>query len=191
MSALDLTTSSSTVSSCPDCSAFLNWDKKEPESGAEKAVVFRSLVATLKFKPALDDSLEAKVVKLLKSAIPKSRASADDFLSRLGLATDESLTDIVQSIVVLISLPSQAIIKAAMELLSCQSPSMVATLSNSFAATLARLPLLPSGRRRWMDGVDWWEFVMMRLDFQNRLPRSLRMMDLTRSSADPSDDDSE
>ncbi|KAK2953987.1 hypothetical protein BLNAU_11089 [Blattamonas nauphoetae] len=74
-------------------------------------------------------------------------------------------------------------------ILSRQSRSTIATLS--FTTTLA---LLHSGRQSvdgWMDGGDWWEFVMMRLDLQNRLTRSLRILDLPRSSADPSDDDSE
>ncbi|KAK2957604.1 hypothetical protein BLNAU_7503 [Blattamonas nauphoetae] len=48
-------------------SPFLNWSDDDPGSENEKAIVFRSLVATLKSHPALDASLEAKAVKLLKS----------------------------------------------------------------------------------------------------------------------------
>ncbi|KAK2956972.1 hypothetical protein BLNAU_8047 [Blattamonas nauphoetae] len=50
-----------------DCFSFLNWRGEDLESESEKAVVFRSLAATVKSQPAVDVSLEAKAVKFLKS----------------------------------------------------------------------------------------------------------------------------
>ncbi|KAK2941511.1 hypothetical protein BLNAU_23584 [Blattamonas nauphoetae] len=117
MIAFDTTINTSTNSSYVDCSAFLNWDEKTPESEDEQAVVFQSLVATLKFHPSFDVSLEAKSVKLLESVKLHSRESADGFLNSLGRTTDESLADFIKSIVVLISSSNQVITTAAMEML--------------------------------------------------------------------------
>ncbi|KAK2942791.1 hypothetical protein BLNAU_22309 [Blattamonas nauphoetae] len=69
MGIVDSKISSSTDSPCPDCSAFLNWNEAKHASERKQAVIFRSLVATLKSQPALDVDLEAKAVKLLESAI--------------------------------------------------------------------------------------------------------------------------
>ncbi|KAK2948850.1 hypothetical protein BLNAU_16193 [Blattamonas nauphoetae] len=109
---------SSQVTFSMDCSPFLNWNEKELESEDEWAIVFRSLVATLKFQPALAVSLETKAVTFLKSVSPASQSSPDDFLNSLGRATDESPTAFVQSLVVLLSSASQVITTASMELLS-------------------------------------------------------------------------
>ncbi|KAK2940015.1 hypothetical protein BLNAU_25071 [Blattamonas nauphoetae] len=87
----------------PDCSAFLNWDGETFPSEDEQAVIFRSLVATVKFKPVLNDSLEAKSVRYLNSV--------------LGRTTDESSTNFVQSIGVLLSTLSRVITTTAMEML--------------------------------------------------------------------------
>ncbi|KAK2942659.1 hypothetical protein BLNAU_22420 [Blattamonas nauphoetae] len=102
-----------------DCTSFLNWSDGRQESAEEKAIVFRSLVATLKLQPTLDVSLEAKAVKFLEYVVPNDKESAEVFLRSLGLNTDDSVTDFVQSIAILVSSPSLAIIKAAMEHLSC------------------------------------------------------------------------
>ncbi|KAK2943705.1 hypothetical protein BLNAU_21356 [Blattamonas nauphoetae] len=108
---------SSTDSSCPDCSDFLNWDEEQLGSDFEKTVVFRSLVATLTLQPELDESLEAKTVKFLKFVRPLDRKSLDAFLESLGPTTDESLTNFVQDLRVLISSGSQVITTAAMGIL--------------------------------------------------------------------------
>ncbi|KAK2963538.1 hypothetical protein BLNAU_1581 [Blattamonas nauphoetae] len=101
-----------------DCSPFLNWNEEQPETEGEKTIVFRSLVATLKFQPALDTSLEAKTVKFLEYVTQKCSPSSDAFLSSLGSTTDDSLKNFIQCIVVLVSTPSQMITAAAMEILN-------------------------------------------------------------------------
>ncbi|KAK2955296.1 hypothetical protein BLNAU_9687 [Blattamonas nauphoetae] len=59
-----------------DCSSFLNWHYNAKESELEKAVVFRSLVATVKSQPAFDESLEAKAIQFLKSVRPSQTITA-------------------------------------------------------------------------------------------------------------------
>ncbi|KAK2957951.1 hypothetical protein BLNAU_7127 [Blattamonas nauphoetae] len=100
-----------------DSSPFLNWNEEELESEHDRAIVFWSLVTTLKLQHALDDSLEAKAVELLKSVIHKTTASADAFLNSFGRTADESSTNFIHSIVVLLSSGSQTIIMAAMKIL--------------------------------------------------------------------------
>ncbi|KAK2952735.1 hypothetical protein BLNAU_12384 [Blattamonas nauphoetae] len=117
MAALDSKITSSTDSHCPDCSPFLNWRENEIESEQERAVVYRSLVATMKFQSALDESLEAKAVKLLECVVRNNRDSADAFLSSFASVFDESSIKFVQSIVVLTSSPNKAIIKSAMTMI--------------------------------------------------------------------------
>ncbi|KAK2944322.1 hypothetical protein BLNAU_20767 [Blattamonas nauphoetae] len=117
MTALDTTQSVSTDFHCPDCSPFLNWDIDQFVSEYENIVVFESLVTTLKLQAELDDSLEAKAVNVLEFVTPDDRKSADDFVSSHGRAIDDSSSNFVQSIVVLISSTSQAITTAAMKML--------------------------------------------------------------------------
>ncbi|KAK2958147.1 hypothetical protein BLNAU_6851 [Blattamonas nauphoetae] len=81
------------------------------------AVVFRSLVATVKLQPSLDDSLEAEAVEFLESVTPTQYSEADAFISSLKSISDEYTTDFVQSIMVLISSASQAIIVASIKML--------------------------------------------------------------------------
>ncbi|KAK2948076.1 hypothetical protein BLNAU_17023 [Blattamonas nauphoetae] len=102
---------------CTDSSTFLNWSEEELESEEEKAILFRSLVATLKLQPALDASLEAKALKFLKSVNHYFQVEVDAFLGSFGRTTDLSSTAFVQSIVVLISTPNQAITTAVMKML--------------------------------------------------------------------------
>ncbi|KAK2944948.1 hypothetical protein BLNAU_20124 [Blattamonas nauphoetae] len=111
----------STYYQCPDRSRFLDWDEEDLETEDEKAIVFQSLVATLKLQPALDVSLEAKAVKLLESVNPQHIDLADAFLGKLASFSDDSSPDFVQSIVVLISSPSQAITTTAMRILESLS----------------------------------------------------------------------
>ncbi|KAK2957605.1 hypothetical protein BLNAU_7504 [Blattamonas nauphoetae] len=100
-----------------DCSPFLNWTEKPFKSVRKTAVVFRSLVATLKLKPVLDVSLDAKAVKFLESVQPDDEKKADDFISNFGRTIDKSSTNFVQSIVVLVSSSSTTITTAAMLML--------------------------------------------------------------------------
>ncbi|KAK2955238.1 hypothetical protein BLNAU_9790 [Blattamonas nauphoetae] len=100
-----------------DSSPFMNWREGDEESFPEKGVVFLSLVATVKLQPTFDGSIEVMAVKFLESVIPKSRQSSAGFLSSLGRTTDESLTDFVQCIVVLISTPNQVITAAVTRIL--------------------------------------------------------------------------
>ncbi|KAK2946427.1 hypothetical protein BLNAU_18678 [Blattamonas nauphoetae] len=117
MTTLDASSSSVPNSSWPDCSAFLNWSTGKRDSEHEKALVFQSLVATVKLQPVFHDSLEAKAVIFLKSVNPDDKESADAFLNNFGRTADESSTNFVQSIVVLISSASHAIVPAAMKML--------------------------------------------------------------------------
>ncbi|KAK2947106.1 hypothetical protein BLNAU_17958 [Blattamonas nauphoetae] len=110
--------SSSTDSPDRDCSASLvNWRRSKRFSDDEIAVVFRSLVATVKLQAALDVSLEAKAVKFLDSVIPENHKSSVTFVRSFGRMIDESSTHFVQSIVVLLSSASQVITVSAMKML--------------------------------------------------------------------------
>ncbi|KAK2946411.1 hypothetical protein BLNAU_18662 [Blattamonas nauphoetae] len=105
------------------------------------AVVYRSLVATAKLQPTLNLCLEAKAVQFLEFMTQIYQYSGDAFLSDLGLTTDKSLADFVQSIVVLISSPSLAIIKAAMGMLrylivSCSQKSRLALVKADLISQL-------------------------------------------------------
>ncbi|KAK2948699.1 hypothetical protein BLNAU_16337 [Blattamonas nauphoetae] len=122
-----------------DCSPFLNWDEEQFKTVDEQAVVFQSLVATLKFQPALDASLEAKAVKLLESVDPDRRKSANEFLRSFGPTADDSLTEFVQSIVVLISSAAQVITTATMKMLH----SLMEWISTSVQFTLVQAGLVP------------------------------------------------
>ncbi|KAK2953976.1 hypothetical protein BLNAU_11078 [Blattamonas nauphoetae] len=115
-------------------------EDKSLDSEEEKAVVFRSLVATVKLQPVLDDSLEAKAVRFLESIhLQDGGEPADAFLGRLAFVPDESLTDFIQSILVLISTPSQPIIKASMKMLD----SLFASSSKTIRLALVQADLIP------------------------------------------------
>ncbi|KAK2956936.1 hypothetical protein BLNAU_8011 [Blattamonas nauphoetae] len=101
-----------------NCSPFLNWREDSRDSIHSKAVIFRSLVATLKSHPALDVSLEAKAVEFLQDEEPQSQSSADAFLGSFESSSGDSSTSFVQCIAVLISSGSQAITTTAMKMLS-------------------------------------------------------------------------
>ncbi|KAK2942788.1 hypothetical protein BLNAU_22306 [Blattamonas nauphoetae] len=73
----------------------------------------------VKFQPTLDDALEAKALKFLKSVRIQTQSSADAFLSNFASFADESLTDFTHSIVVLISSSNLVITVAAMKMLDC------------------------------------------------------------------------
>ncbi|KAK2954939.1 hypothetical protein BLNAU_10079 [Blattamonas nauphoetae] len=122
-----------------DCSPFVNWQYNRNKSGHGKAVIFRSLAATLKLQPALDDSLEEKAVEFLEYVDPRTRLSADDFLSSFSSNTGDSSTAFVQCIAVLISSSSQDIATAAMEMLI----SLVRICSDKLLLTLVQADLIP------------------------------------------------
>ncbi|KAK2952732.1 hypothetical protein BLNAU_12381 [Blattamonas nauphoetae] len=117
----------------------MNWQCNRNESAHEKVVVFRSLVATLTLNPAVDGSLKTKVVKFLKSMNPKNRKAADALICSFASFSDQSLTNFVQSIVVLISSPSRAIIKSAMQMLT----SLVFRCSSAFHLLIVITALIP------------------------------------------------
>ncbi|KAK2955737.1 hypothetical protein BLNAU_9273 [Blattamonas nauphoetae] len=122
-----------------DCSPFLNWNEDKLGSAEEKAEIFMSLVATLKIQPALDDSLEAKAVRLFESMCWGGQESADDFLNSFGPTTDLSSRDFVQCIVVLLSTASQVITTAAMEILC----ALVLFCSPIIRYSLVKADLIP------------------------------------------------
>ncbi|KAK2951658.1 hypothetical protein BLNAU_13397 [Blattamonas nauphoetae] len=130
---------SSTDLPCPDCCAFLNWDSGAFDSVRERAVIFRSLVATIKMQPPLDISLEAKAGKLLGSVIPLDEETADAFLFNLASFSDASLAAFVQSIGVLISSASQIITFAAMAMLD----TLILVCSQKTNLALVKADLIP------------------------------------------------
>ncbi|KAK2960168.1 hypothetical protein BLNAU_4721 [Blattamonas nauphoetae] len=73
----------------------------------------------MKFKPDLDDSLEGKAVQFLETVDPEDEKSAAAFLSNFASPSDDSTTNFIQSIVVLISATSQVITTATMKMLKC------------------------------------------------------------------------
>ncbi|KAK2943394.1 hypothetical protein BLNAU_21704 [Blattamonas nauphoetae] len=78
------------------------------ESEDETTDIFQSLVATVKFKPAPDIYLGNK---------SNDRESAGAFLHSLASFSDDSLTEFIQSIGILLSSASQVISTAAMKML--------------------------------------------------------------------------
>ncbi|KAK2956607.1 hypothetical protein BLNAU_8447 [Blattamonas nauphoetae] len=122
-----------------DCLPFLNWRENRRESDQEQAAVFRSLVTTVKFQPALDASLEAKAVKFLESIVPQFPFSPDAFLISIGQTTDESLKNFVQYIGVLLSSPNQALTTSAMKTLR----TLIRRLSDPVSFALVKADLIP------------------------------------------------
>ncbi|KAK2957636.1 hypothetical protein BLNAU_7535 [Blattamonas nauphoetae] len=122
-----------------NCSPFLNWKEEDLESEQETVRIFQSLVATVKLQPALDVSLEAKAVNFLKSLDPKVQKSAEVFLNSHGRTTDESLTNFIQSIGVLISSTSQGITIAAVKILRL----LISLCSPKVLLALVKADLIP------------------------------------------------
>ncbi|KAK2943265.1 hypothetical protein BLNAU_21837 [Blattamonas nauphoetae] len=133
-----MTNSSNDTLSSPYCSAFLNWDE-DVQSVHENAVVFQSLIATLKSTPAFDASLEGKAVNFLESVEPNGRQSADAFLRSIASISDGSLTDFVRSIVVLVSSASQGITLSAMKIV----PSLLFWSAADLKLALIEADLIP------------------------------------------------
>ncbi|KAK2944283.1 hypothetical protein BLNAU_20779 [Blattamonas nauphoetae] len=122
-----------------ECHPFLNWNEDTPDSVEEKAIVFQSLVATVQLQPSLDVSLEAKAVTFLKSVDLDDKESADAFLSSLRRTIDESSTNFIQSIVVLLSSTSRAITTTAMDMLD----SLIVFCSVKIRLALVKADLIP------------------------------------------------
>ncbi|KAK2943392.1 hypothetical protein BLNAU_21702 [Blattamonas nauphoetae] len=139
MTALDTTKLTSTDSPCPDCYPFLNWQVNRKESESEKALVLLSLVATVKFQPALNDSLESKAVQFLESMHWDNHVSADAFLGAFGPTRDESSTNFGHSIEVLFSAPNQTITIASLEMLH----RLITHCSTHVHYTLVQAALIP------------------------------------------------
>ncbi|KAK2961573.1 hypothetical protein BLNAU_3371 [Blattamonas nauphoetae] len=139
MTVLEPNQNSSLDASCFDTSIFLNWSEDPLESVHDKAVVFRSLVATVKLQSALDASLETKAVKFLESVVPKYPNSADAFLGSFSLLVDDYSTDFLQSIVVLLSSTSHAITTAAMKVLNL----LICRCSTEVRLALVKADLIP------------------------------------------------
>ncbi|KAK2953065.1 hypothetical protein BLNAU_12054 [Blattamonas nauphoetae] len=131
--------SSSQLPFSMDCSPFLNWSEEEPESVVQKADIFRSLVATVKLQPALDDSLERKAINFLESVDPDDEETSDAFLRSLARNPDESLTHFVQSLMILLSTPSQVVTAAAMKRLD----SLILRISAKVHLDLVNAGLIP------------------------------------------------
>ncbi|KAK2944288.1 hypothetical protein BLNAU_20784 [Blattamonas nauphoetae] len=113
---------------------------ESPESSYENAALFRSLVATVKSQPALDVSLETTVLTFLEAVTPHRQESADAFLTNfLQSSSNNTLTDFVQSINVLISSSSQFLAAAAMEMLK----GLLFCCSAKICLTLVEADLVP------------------------------------------------
>ncbi|KAK2954274.1 hypothetical protein BLNAU_10773 [Blattamonas nauphoetae] len=93
----------------------------------------------MKLQPALDVSLEGKAVKFLKYVDFQDDGSADAFLGSFASSPDDSMTDFVQSFIVLLSSRSQAIATAAMKMLE----SLIWRCSTAVHYTLVKTDLIP------------------------------------------------
>ncbi|KAK2947872.1 hypothetical protein BLNAU_17197 [Blattamonas nauphoetae] len=181
MTTVDTKPSSATDSPCPDCFPFLNWNEEALESNKEKAAVLRSLVATVKSQSAPDDSLDDKIVKFLDYVSPQNFFSADALLGSFGPTTDLSSRDFVQSVVVLLSTPSQAITTAAMNMLN----SFVLFNSATVRLGLVKADLIPQiintlnpQSLSFAESVDIHIYLMKIIDFSFWLAAPLGLEDL-------------
>ncbi|KAK2945541.1 hypothetical protein BLNAU_19539 [Blattamonas nauphoetae] len=93
----------------------------------------------MKLNSTLDVSLETKAVEFLESVNPDDDESADAFLSSFASFCDDSETDFVQCISVLISSASQVITTAAMKMLD----SLIDWCSDKVHLPLVKADLIP------------------------------------------------
>ncbi|KAK2954271.1 hypothetical protein BLNAU_10770 [Blattamonas nauphoetae] len=93
----------------------------------------------MKLQPALDEALEAKAVKFLKYVKPKNQESADAFLVSLEQTIDKSSTDLIQSMVVVLSSASQNITTAAMKMIR----NLINLCSPAVRLALVKAALIP------------------------------------------------
>ncbi|KAK2959573.1 hypothetical protein BLNAU_5351 [Blattamonas nauphoetae] len=116
-----------------DCSPFLNWDEEKLLTENEQPIIFRSLVATITSQPSLNESLKAKAVEFLESVEPDG-GDSDALLTSLASPSDETLTGLIQCIVVLVSSPMQIIVSTTINMLnllisSCSSQVLLALVN--------------------------------------------------------------
>ncbi|KAK2951660.1 hypothetical protein BLNAU_13399 [Blattamonas nauphoetae] len=97
-----------------------------------------SCPATLKFQPALDVSLESKVVNFLTTVYPQTTESANAFVDSHAPFSDGSLINFIQSIVLLLSSTSQAITTVAMSMLD----NLILTFSPRLRLALVQADLI-------------------------------------------------
>ncbi|KAK2954146.1 hypothetical protein BLNAU_10963 [Blattamonas nauphoetae] len=124
---------------CTACYPFLNWDEYNNKHQHENAIIFRSLVATVKLQPALDDSLEAKAVNFLNTVDPNEGESADAFLGSFASLSHEPSTEFVQSMIVLVSSASEVITTTTMKVLK----NLIWFISAKLNLTLVKADLIP------------------------------------------------
>ncbi|KAK2945769.1 hypothetical protein BLNAU_19325 [Blattamonas nauphoetae] len=98
-------------------SAFLEWNEEPIESTPDKLSLFHSLVQMINDSHYIDGVLEEKVVPFLEQIRPEYGEEVDRFLLGLTPTDDESLQTFVNSIIVLVSSPKQAIVTATMRML--------------------------------------------------------------------------
>ncbi|KAK2952630.1 hypothetical protein BLNAU_12458 [Blattamonas nauphoetae] len=90
-------------------------------------------------QPALDDSLEAKTINFLESVVSDDEESDGDSLGSYASFSDDSSTDFVQCIVILISSSSQDITTATMKMLG----HLIWSCSAKIHLALAKADLSP------------------------------------------------
>ncbi|KAK2957516.1 hypothetical protein BLNAU_7415 [Blattamonas nauphoetae] len=126
--------------------------------------------------PALDDSLEAKALKLFEYVDPDFEEDADVFLNSLGRTTNESSRTFIYSIGVLLSSANQTITNAAMMTLArlylnCSAevrlPLVKADLIHQLVNTLNPLTL------SFTEGVDLHLHLMEIVNYSVSLATSL------------------
>ncbi|KAK2959659.1 hypothetical protein BLNAU_5437 [Blattamonas nauphoetae] len=122
-----------------DCYPFLNWSEDKVKSEDEKAVVFRSLVATLKLQPVLNDTLEAQAVSILTYIIQENQESSDMFVASNASFSDQNLTGFVQSLGVLFSTVNPIVTTTALKMLR----RLVLKCSDTTLLTLVKADLIP------------------------------------------------
>ncbi|KAK2944287.1 hypothetical protein BLNAU_20783 [Blattamonas nauphoetae] len=93
----------------------------------------------MKSQPALDVSLEAKAVNFIRYMHISAESSIDAFLDSLGRTIDESSTNFIQSIVVLLSSTSRAITTTTIKMLV----PLILFCSHKVRLALAKADLIP------------------------------------------------
>ncbi|KAK2963947.1 hypothetical protein BLNAU_1024 [Blattamonas nauphoetae] len=73
------------------------WSEEELDSAEEWATVFWSLAATVKFRPAFDDTLEAKAVQFLKAVQIITSATMEMLITQLSRCSARVLYHLVKA----------------------------------------------------------------------------------------------
>ncbi|KAK2963836.1 hypothetical protein BLNAU_1405 [Blattamonas nauphoetae] len=98
-------------------SAFLEWNEEQIESTPDVLSVFHALVQMINDSHFIVGALEEKIVPFLEQIRPSYGEEVDRFLLGIAPSDDESLQTFVNSIIVLVSSPKQAIVTATMRML--------------------------------------------------------------------------